>query len=185
MPDLISEYRTHINSDFVLPSDEGVVFFDFQRQPHSIAVVSSPSRALTVCPEQCAGQSRGKMVLEILTPSLHSTALPYEIMLHTHIHPDTDLINFCSKFFSSDIKPFPIVSRQDAESWFWNFFEATAIYKMATAKHKIENLSKDSLTRFLQNVMNANNLHKWWSYYMDLYVNILASRRYLHFKKFK
>jgi len=184
MSDLIAEYRTHVNSDFVLPADEGVVFFESQRQPHSIAVISTPGRALTVCPDECAGNAPGKMVLEILTPSFHSSTLSYEIVLHSHIHPDTDLISFCSKFFSNDIKPYPITARQEAEGWLWNFFEMTATYQIAVAKNKLPNPSKDRYSRFVQNI-TYTNVQKWWPNYIELYVNILASRRYLHFKKCK
>lgn len=114
---LITEYCNRHNTEFLIPTNNGVLFFNDYKRPALICLTSNTPKAFTACP-LCASEET-LMTVELFAPGKDSS---FTHVAHHHVHPDTDLLQHINKQAGIDLKPVRLTSSRDMECWLWSFF---------------------------------------------------------------
>lgn len=171
MASLIVEYRQRYRMDFVLPADEGVLFFDVNKKPAAVALISSLSKNNTTC-RNCNSHRAG-LISEIFIPTNKNLL---SLKYHDHIGPDIDLNKYVNERLNSKAYvPYIANGDRDAEGWLWRYF-------LQVHKIKFTNItSKNSNMRTIEQMLFcvANHPKLYELYYKSLYQTLLIGRKYL------
>jgi len=183
MGSLLEEYRKRHGIESVWPVNEGVLFFNRKGKPSLIAITSSFSKGFHVCP--ACPKNTDAIVLEVFSP-YH---FPHTIqrVVHTHMPPDADLLQYIRKHVSGGDGHEPYVSKgeRDQERWAWEFFlqsqpfDQIDIWKTILEQQKKSEENPDH--HWLEQAMWAVEAHPeaFRNFYLGVYSLSLVNRRYI------
>lgn len=124
MGSLLEEYRKRHKISCVWPVNEGILFFEKQGKPAAIAVTSSYTKSLSVCP--ACPLNPDSIILEIY--HLYKFPKCVKRITHTHMPPDADLIDYICNHVPKGEEYSPYISsgERDQERWLWELFLLTS-----------------------------------------------------------
>lgn len=174
MANLLTEYRERHKTNFILPIDEGVCFFNLNKKPHLICLTSSLSRNYSTC-RQCL-KHIGGLIAEVF---LYNSTNYFSLIKHEHIDPDLDLGNFVNKVTNEKLIPFVAYSEIDVECWLWNFYLSNYEVFLRKWENKVEPC------RMLEQVsfcfQDRGNFKHLETFYTKFYQTFLLGRKYILF----
>jgi hypothetical protein len=176
MNPLQNEYIKRHNIQHLCPLTEGVLFFEKNKKPHSVCLISSRHKGLRSCPV-CSTTNEFIFEWFILDkfPRLH-----YDVM-HQHITPDVNLFDFFKEHLPADCTPYVSKGDRDQEEWLWKALTSvdrfsasgSSIAKKAQSCTDRSNTWLASIIYILQNSPDTfNTLYEHYSY-------CLINRKYL------
>src|SRR5579859_2893855 len=130
MANLLIEYCKRHNTEFVLPTNNGMCFFNHNDTPAFICLTSmrlhqqvcllSPTEVpiegihsqKLIC-KKCSTKE-SLIIIELFGRRL---ANRFEFLLHDHIHPDTDIIKYIKDSGHENLKPVYLKTGRDIELW--------------------------------------------------------------------
>lgn len=186
MGNLLNEYRRRHNSSFIWASNDGVCFFNKNRKPAAVCLLTDVCRAVVSC-ELCHTKNP-KFVCEVLAPkdSAYSVGF-FKILRHEHVGVDIDvnkiLTNLDSKFV-----PYYAKDQKDIETWLWQFF--IQMQPFAKSQYQFNKFVKSQDKR-QTGVMRSLDQMFWtiecfpsvYSIFYDrLYLPFIIGRNYLLYK---
>lgn len=120
MSTLLAEYRYRHGINGIWPMNEGLLFFERNNEPALIAITSSFTKSINVC-ASCPKNSGG-ITLELF--GLAKFPVCIQRITHTHMPPDSDVVNYVVNHVPNGEQYKPIVSTGDRfqEEWLWRFF---------------------------------------------------------------
>lgn len=185
MSNLLGEYRRRHNSNFIWAATDGVCFFNKNKKPAAVCVLTEPIRSVYGC---CScSSSLPKFVCEFFTPSsMLSNRRVINMIKHEHIGADTDISKVAAKI-DSNFVPFVAKDQKDIESWLWSFFLQTDPFNryhdfdlfVKNQDKKMPNFIK-ATDQMVWTICNAPDLYSL--YYSKLYQPFLIGRHYLLYK---
>lgn len=121
MSNLANEYRERHKLRCVSVVNEGVLFFEKNNTPFAICIISTYSKASTIC-DNCSMKT-SRLVAEIYLPGSRSH-FSSNTLLHSHDHvdPDVDVLAYVKKELGRECEPFIPKDTRDQEKWLWNFY---------------------------------------------------------------
>jgi hypothetical protein len=184
MGNLLSEYRRRHKSDFIWGMTDGVCFFNKNRRPFAICLLSDPTKALSNC-DRC-WQRPTKFICEIICSSFNKKTNNINIVRHEHINADEDLSKFMKKI-DAGLVPYLARDHRDIETWLWNYFVQFKPFKkpiifdeyVKNQDKRQSGISK-ALDQMLWCAINYPSIYSL--FYEDLYTHILVGRNYLLYK---
>jgi len=181
MGSLLEEYRKRHQIDCVWPVNEGVLFFDLDDKPSVIALTSSFTKQLHVCPA-CPKNAHG-ICLEIFRSYRFPSCL--QRVTHTHMPPDADLLEYIRSHVPKGDKSVPRIckSERDQERWLWGFFleadpfHALPLWDKFVANHETENPELLWIEQAFWTMLNLpDHLRR---FYDTVYSVCMVNRRYI------
>jgi hypothetical protein len=183
MGNLLSEYRRRHNSNFIWASNDGVCFFNKNRKPAAVCLLTDANRVSTC--EFCHSR-QPRFVCEVLAPSERFDRNLVKILSHEHVDVDIDVAKVLVKLDEGYV-PYHAKDQNDIETWLWHFFLQTRPF----AKHpSFERFTKGQ-DKKQTNVMRSIDQMLWASvqlssvyavYYERLYTPFVIGRNYLLYK---
>jgi hypothetical protein len=181
MSSLYEEYRKRHGIGCVWPVNEGVLFFDCDKEPTLVAITSSFTKQLLVC-GACAKNSES-ICLEIF----RRYKFPYCVqrITHTHMPPDADLLDYIRSHVpkGEDYMPYVSAGERDQERWLWEFFKLTGAFSQMKAWSGFKERHKPEVTEL------AWLEEAWWvanqapdtfrRFYEQLYSICMVNRHYI------
>jgi hypothetical protein len=186
MGNLLSEYRRRHNSNFIWASNDGVCFFNKNKKPAAICLLTDYCRTVTTC-EFCHIQ-HPKFVCEVLAPGERgsSSRSVINILFHEHVNVDID-ISKVMETLDKEYIPYHAKDQNDIEAWLWNFYLQLRPFSRHAAFDqyvKQQDKRNSNVMRSLDQMMwAATNIPSQYSlYYERLYQPVLIGRNYLLYK---
>ena len=172
MASLLTEYRKRHKKTFVLPTNEGVCFFDLNGIPAAICLTSLAGRSYSTC-YRCA-ERPCRMIAEVFRPHGHGYH-GYNISMHTHIEPDTDILKLVDTQVIGGVVPFMPTSQRDLEFWLWRFFSLNLRSKPLYPKKE----TMPELSTLEEMVAVAMRQPKSYAVYYAMFELFIIGRKYL------
>lgn len=185
MGNLLSEYRRRHNSNFIWASNDGVCFFNKNRKPAAVCLLTDACRAVSTC-EYCHSRTP-KFVCEVLahTDRLASRNI-VKILFHEHVDVDID-VNKVLTSLDPDFVPYHAKDQKDIETWLWHFFlqmRPFAKYPQFDKFVKSQDKKQTNVMRSLDQMFwSARNQPATYAlFYERLYLPFIIGRNYLLYK---
>lgn len=184
MGNLLNEYRRRHNSNFIWGSSDGVCFFNKNRKPAAICLLTDMCRAGTVC-DYCSGR-QPRFVCEVFTLNRWGSREPLKILAHDHIDVDIDVSKFMSKL-DANFVPYHAKDQKDIEAWVWNFFLQLQPFSRCDSyiefAKKQDKKDSNTMRSLEQMIWAATNMPEIFSvYYARFYQLSVIGRNYLLYK---
>jgi hypothetical protein len=181
MGSLLEEYRRRHHIDCIWPVNEGVLFFDQGDKPSVIAITSSFTKQLHVCPA-CPQNTHG-ICLEIFRR--YGFPMCLQRVTHTHMPPDADLLEYIRNHVPQGEKSTAYIckSERDQERWLWEFFLATepfrgvSLWDKFMASYKPEDPELFWVEQALWTISNLPEHFR--QFYENIYSICMVNRRYI------
>lgn len=169
MSNLAVEYFRRHGSNVVLPTNDGVVFFN------DLICLTSVSPKTVNCCSYCGKDYR--IVVEFIATTRDKAV---NVIFHGHVEPDTDLVK-CMKNFYSDSKPVYLKNNTEIEVWLWNYYLLKSkLHLSKTWKEFAQTLTTKEPFRTNQMLTwCALNLTRVFQSYYSLYQTVVVGRKYL------
>jgi hypothetical protein len=184
MGNLLSEYRRRHNSDFIWASNDGVCFFNKNRNPTAICLLTDSCRAFSNC-ELCSIK-KPRFVCEVLTLGKLKSNNIAQMVYHEHVEVDIDIAKVINEL-DSELTPYHAKNQNDIESWLWNFFLQLQPFdkyphfkKFVKSQDKKDSNVMRSIDQMLWAALNTPSLYG--VYYERLYRPLIVGRNYLLYR---
>jgi hypothetical protein len=187
MGNLLSEYRRRHNSNFIWASNDGICFFNKNRKPAAICLVTETSRVINHC-DLCHVR-QPKFICEIYSPNkFNNIGELINLLCHEHIEADADVTQVINKIDSS-LMPYYAKDQKDIESWLWNFFLQTDPFSKKYSNSFEEFVKQQgnrnsnvmrSIEQMLWTISTVPNIYP--IYYQKLYQPFIIGRNYMLYR---
>lgn len=192
MSNLLEEYRRRHGIQSVCPVNEGVLFFEKDAKPSLVVLTSSFTKHALTCPK--CPSSPDAIALEIF--GLASFPNCISSLSHSHILPDSDLLEYVRNHLTSGDRYIPYISKgeRDQERWLWDFFQRTNVFsysasvmfswkRFLSCRQKLSEMYEDVSTEvnWLDEAMfMATNFPSYFEvFYNMIYSRFLINRHYI------
>lgn len=173
-----NEYTKRHNIEYLCPITEAVLFFERNKKPHSICLISSKNKGLKTC-DKC--NSTSDFILEWFT--IEKFPRLYLDVNHRHISPDINLFEFFKEIIPSDCVPYVSKGERDQEMWVWKaitslerFVGNPSAMHMLRKAHVLTEKNKHWLAGVMYVVQNSQEV---FTALYDEYSKCLINRKYL------
>jgi hypothetical protein len=181
---LATEYSKRHGNEFILPTNDGLCYFNDYKRHALIATTSSTFRSHTAC--HLCGDKRF-ITLELFSPSLDEA---FTVMHHGHIHPDEDVYSVIREISSrkliSCVTPVYLKTGAEIETWLWKFF--LFHNRLRRSQRWINFIVKKKITEdpimssYEEMTICACHFPKKFNLYYRAYQEFVTGRKYLLFE---
>lgn len=185
MGNLLSEYRRRHNSNFIWASNDGVCFFNKNRKPAAVCLLTDACRAVSSC-DFCHSR-QPKFVCEVVEPAerFHMRYL-IKLLFHEHVEVDIDVAKVMGSLDDSYV-PYHAKDQKDIETWLWHFFLQTrpfVKYPQFEQFAKEQDKKQSNVMRSLDQMLwTASTLPSTYAiFYERMYLPFVVGRNYLLYK---
>lgn len=180
MANLMTEYFRRHKENYILPTNEGVCFFNEHKRNALICLTSVTPKAISTCLK--CGVEDASITVELIKPHPDEG---FRIHLHDHIAPDTDLNEYVTSKGIGSLTPVSLKDTREIEVWFWNFF----LFHNRLRRSRVwqtwvkTQTTTDELTKCYEQMTRcAANWPKIYPVYYNIYQTLLVGRKYLLFE---
>ena len=172
---LLVEYCKRRRTEFVLPTNDGLCFFNTAGQPTLVCLTSHTPKSFSTCGRCVSNQS---MTIELFT---FRDALSQ--IIHDHVQPDTDLLHYTRSLLGVNLEPVYLKNHRDTEIWLWHLFAANyrklrdlRSWQTWNGNHPFD---CDLRRAYEQMTHCAMHLPRVYNVYYTMYQTFVAGRKYL------
>ena len=172
MSSLLTEYcKRHRNLGIVLPTQDGLCFFNDHKRPATVCLTSTYPRSYTTC-IRCS--QNDSVIVELFEPNREDA---FTHLGHHHVQPDYDIARFVG-----GQTPVFIKNYGDIELWLWHFFlfhnrlRYSRVWKAWTDTQTIES---EPLRTREQMAQCAIRHQRIFNVYYNMYQTFTVGRNYL------
>lgn len=175
MSSLLTEYcNRHRCAQYVLPTNDGMCFFNDHKRPAFVCLTSTYPRSYSTC-MQCA--QNNSVIVEMFGPSREES---FSFSGHSHVSPDTDI-----SALVKDFSPVSLKSNDEIERWLWQFFifhnrlRYSRVWKTWSDEQET---TSEPLRTHEQMAHCAIKYPRYFNIYYTMYLTFTVGRKYLLFE---
>ena len=178
---LAVEYYTRHKTSVILPTNDGMCFFNNHKKPAVIALTSVTPKAYTSC-KRCA-ETNSWIAIDLFIPNRD---MGFEFTSHQHVSPDTNLVNFIKESTlpeSKSLEPAMFPSGQEIELWLWKFFFDHNSLKRSPSYSQWakQQQTVDEPLRTCEQMARVATFHtKCFHAYFAMYQILITGRKYIY-----
>lgn len=170
----IEYYKRH-DEKFIMPTNDGLCFFNEYKRPAFICHTSTNPKTHNIC-YRC-GHKDSLIVLEVFSP--HRDAV-FQQITHQHIHPDGDILEEMLKF--GTLTPVSFGCNEKLDTWLWKFFLFHNRLRRAKSWIKWKEEQEECpepLDTYNEMTFCAKHYPKVYNEYYGMYQKLISGRKYL------
>lgn len=190
---LLSEYCKRSKNNFVIPTNDGICFFNEHNRPAIIGTTSVLPKAKQICYKckilesndpfaaKTTEYEKSVIIVELFVPDKYCG---YSADRHFHVSADSDVLKEISNYGYGNVEPVHLNHGRDIEIWLWNFFLFHSPIRRSADWDRFLSSQKTNtqpLKCYEQMAHCAINYPKIYEQYYNIYQSFVPGRKYLLF----